>query len=98
MNDGSATFALDDTGTSVLDLSLVDSSILPDTSWTVQSDTLDSDQLPVCNSYEVNTAGEPAPQRFNFKKADLGSYSRAAGATYKVTQLMKKYTHLKLLS
>lgn len=79
LNDGSATFVSDATGnTSVLDLSLVDPTILPDTSWNVHSDTLGSDHFPICVSYEVNTAGGPTPQRFNFKKADWGSYSRDA--------------------
>ena len=77
LNDGSVTHVTDNTGlTSVLDLSLVSPTLLPDTSWSTYDDSLGSDHFPISISYDVDLGEEAPLPRYDHRRADWETFSR----------------------
>lgn len=72
-NDGSKTR----TGNvSSIDSSVASPGIHRDFIWGTFEDSLRSNHLPTCISYSSDFTPSHSPQKFNFKKADLASFSR----------------------
>ncbi|KAK3871092.1 hypothetical protein Pcinc_023738 [Petrolisthes cinctipes] len=77
LNDGQATRVDDRSGNfSAIDLSLASPDIHQDFSWHPESDSLGSDHFPICLSYSSHTVSAPLVPKFNFKRADWGSFGR----------------------
>ena len=77
LNDGSPTRVDDRTGDlSCIDLSLVSSNLATRFKWATYDDTLGSDHFPILSTYSCDVVRTPSTPKFNFKRADWGTYSK----------------------